>query len=269
VEPSTTTVQGGAHQSEKGFAVQESPLPPSGTNPHVEQTWRAQSHERDSQLIRAIVHDLRNPLTAVKLNAQLIEQAALRDGREKEQRWASLIVSATHRLDGLLQQLSDSERIRSGRIQLQKQPLTFNQLLNEQLAGESLDLDNDPINLVLPKEPLVVLADRARLGQALRNLLSLALQEASPASTVKVHVCNNDGKVTCTILVPKPPETSTNQPLVPEARSPMVADLDGYRNGLTLYVARTLIESHGGQLITADDGGCALAFQIIFPAGQG
>src|SRR5664279_604207 len=67
------------------------------------------------QVIRLISHDLRNPLTAVQLNAQLIERGASRDGREKDQRWASLIVSATRRLDTMLQQLAEAEHIRSGR----------------------------------------------------------------------------------------------------------------------------------------------------------
>jgi signal transduction histidine kinase len=75
--------------------------------------------------IRLIAHDLRSPLTAMQLNAQLIERAASQDARAKEQRWATLIASAARRMDRMIQLLVDAERIRSGRIELGRERIVF------------------------------------------------------------------------------------------------------------------------------------------------
>ena len=221
------------------------------------------------QVIGRIAHDLRNPLTAVQLNAQLIEQAALRGGREQEQRWASLIVSAARRLDGMLQQLAEAERIRSGRTQLAFQPVAFDQLLRETLRGASPSLDTDRIHVTLAKESLAVSADRVRLGQAVVSLLVLALQQADPAAAVTVDVGGSNGEVSCMIRAPKPPEVTAEPPLAPRARETVVAGSIQQSDGIALHVARTLIECHGGQLQVADSAECAITFRIVLPAGRG
>ena len=74
----------------------------------------AKQKDASEPVIRLVSHDLRNPLTAVQLNAQLIERAAVREGREKEARWAGLIAAAARRMDGMIVQLVEAERLRSG-----------------------------------------------------------------------------------------------------------------------------------------------------------
>ena len=222
--------------------------------------------ERYEQVIRLISHDLRNPLTAVQLNAQLIERGASRDGREQEQRWASLIVSATRRLDGMLQQLAEVERICSGRIQLSLTPLSFDQLLHEILDASSPDLDHSRIHVTLAKGSLAVSADRARMGLAVRNLLCLALQQAAPAAAVTVELRGSDGEVSCTIRAPKAPEATADKPLTPGAReTTAAAGRPGQCDGIALHLARTLIECHGGTLQVADSADCAITFRIDLP----
>ncbi len=214
------------------------------------------------ELIRLISHDLRSPLTAMQLNAQLIEQSALRDGREKEQRWASLIVAATRRLDGMLRQLGEAERVRSGQIPLAIEPLVFDQFLR-QLLDSSGDLAGERVHLIPAKESLVLSADRTRLGQAMLNVLHLALQQVAPLARVTVDARDRDGELCCTIIAPVPPEltaqTRAGSAATPAARA-------GGCGGIALHVARTLIECHGGKLRVAEDAERALVFEIALPA---
>jgi signal transduction histidine kinase len=216
-------------------------------------------HER---LIRLISHDLRNPLTAVQLNAQLIEQSAIRGGREKEQRWASLIVSAARRLDSMLQQLGEAERIRSGRIQLDIEPLIFGPFLRELLQGAGVGLDIDRIQLTLPQETLELSADRIRLGKAMLNLLTLASQQTPPSSVVTLDARAGDSKITCTISAPLPPEATSENA---RERLSAAEGRTGMCDGIALHLARSLIESHGGEL-RVDAGDRALVFEIALPA---
>jgi K+-sensing histidine kinase KdpD len=226
----------------------------------------ADQAERYGQVIRLISHDLRNPLTAVQLNAQLIERGASRDGREKDQRWASLIVSAARRLDTMLQQLAEAECVRSGRTKLALTPLTFDLFLREFLAGPGPEFDANRIRVTLPTASLAVLADRARLGQALLNLFRLASQQADASAAIIVDVRGSDREVSCTIRVPTAPDVNANEPI---NRGPREVAADGRAvqcDGLTLYVSRTLIECHGGTLKVVDRTDAVIAFEIVLPA---
>jgi signal transduction histidine kinase len=221
--------------------------------------------ERYDRVIRLLAHDVRNPLTAVQLNAQIIEHAAARDGREKDQRMASRIASAARRLDSMLQQLVEAERIRSGHIPLVREPVALDQLLRELLTKESPGFDLTRIDFTLPKEPVVVSADRARVGQALVNLLCLALQHAGSASVVKIDVQASDGEVSCTLHAPGRQEV--------EAWRPAAASETGETSrtqpsdGMALHLARTLVECHGGRL-QVEDGDHDTNFEIVLPFGR-
>jgi signal transduction histidine kinase len=211
------------------------------------------------QVIRLISHDLRNPLTAVQLNAQLIERAAIRDGREPDQRWASLIVAAVRRLDSILQQLAEAERLRSGRTKLALTPLAFDLFLREFLAGAGPEFDANRVRVTLRKATLAVCADRARLGQAILHLLRLALQHAALGSSVMVEVLGSEGEVSCMIRVPTTTEVTVDEPINGRAGERQC-------DGIALYVARTLIECHGGRLQVTDRTGVAIAFEVVLPA---
>lgn len=228
----------------------------------LDSAFEAQA-ERYGQVIRLISHDLRNPLTAVQLNAQLIEREASRDGREKDQRWASLIVSAARRLDTMLQQLAEAERIRSGRTKLALTPLVFNLFLSELLAGTVPDLEATRIQVTLPQASLAVSADRVRLGQALSNLLRLALQQTATAAAVMIEVVGNDQDVSCVIRVPHVPEATVEGGRPGEGTTAARA---GQCDGIALHVARTLIECQGGTLRITNSADAALVFEIALPA---
>jgi len=202
---------------------------------------------------------LPNPLTAIQLNAQLIEQSALRDGREKEQRWASFIVSSTRRLDGMLRQLGEAERIRSGQIQLAIEPLCFEQFLRQLLDGSGADISRERVHLTSARTSLALSADRSRLGQAMLNVLLLALQQADVPARVTVDARYREGEISCTVTAPVPPELAT---ATAEGRAATPAGCEG----ISLHVARTLIECHGGKLRVAEGADHALVFEIALPA---
>ena len=211
------------------------------------------------QVLRLISHDLRNPLTAVQLNAQLIERAAAQDGRAKEERWASLIASAARRIDKMIQQLVEAECIRSGRIQLVPQPVALDELLHELLAEANGGLERGRISMALPKQSVAISADRKRLGQALDSLLRLALQEA--AAMVGVDVQVKASEVYCTIHAPRRSDADNTAPSdAPHRTEP--------GQGIALHLARTLIECHGGTLQCAEDCAHGLTFEVVLPTNR-
>ena len=227
--------------------------------------------ERYDRVIRLLAHDVRNPLTAVQLNAQIIEQAAARDGREKDQRLAARITSAARRLDGMLQQLVEAERIRSGHVQLVREPVALAQWLRELVAKESAKksandspgVDPARIRVTLPDDGVVISADPVRLGQALVHLLGLALRQADGNSVVGVDVQAGSEEVTCTLRAPGRPENGAYKPASPPNTGESVGSQPS--DGMALHLARTLVECHGGHLLVEEDAARGLRFEVVLP----
>jgi len=127
-----------------------------------------QHHE---QMIRLVSHDIRNPLTSVHLNAQLLQKALAERGLEKEQRLASVVIAAARRLDAMIEELVDSSRVRSGQLRLELRPVAIEHMLPEILARNARSLDTTRVRLALPDGPVLITADIVRLERALISVL--------------------------------------------------------------------------------------------------
>lgn len=201
-----------------------------------------QAQARTDQLLRLIAHDLRNPLTAVQLNGQLIEHAASRDGQAKQERWAHLIVEAARRMDDLLGKLVECERIRSGRI-----PMPLAEIRLDELVCELVAVTRHPVAVTGACAATVVRGNRARLAQALEALVGLAAQEADRGTRIRLQLDSDGGHARCTLHVPRPAANAAVSPDdEPTPAPPPPANTGG--QAIVLHHARTVIEGHDGTL---------------------
>jgi len=221
----------------------------------------AKDDEACAVLVRLLSHDLRNPLTAVQLNAQLLERSAADAGREREQRWAAIITGAARRMDGMIQQLVEAERLRMGLLKLGSQPIALAELFHEVEAQASPACAPHPIRLVLPEAPVVVSIDRPRLGQALTSLLRLTALAADGTAEITVEAAAQNGDVACTLRAPRPVALGAPPADPPPGSAPSDPNL-----GIAFHVARTLIECQNGSLRALTDHAESVGFSLILPA---
>ena len=129
-------------------------------------------------MLRLALHEMRTPLTAVQLNAQLIERSLTNLGLEKECRLASMVVSSARKLDALTQELGDVARLCSGTAALDVRPHDLSSLLPEIISRHAGELDVSRIRIAVPDgEPLPIALDERRLERILVNLLAIVLNQ--------------------------------------------------------------------------------------------
>jgi signal transduction histidine kinase len=213
------------------------------------------SNDRDDgdDFIRLIAHDLRTPLGAMQLNAQLIERLAGQDGREKEVRWAGFIASSARKMDHMIQLLVEAERVRSGRIPLVCETITFATWLEERLAGLPTAEGLRP-SVVVTDRSSAISADLRRLQQALLILLEIARQAFDAEAPMSIAVGRQGAEVVCSIRGPKLGAAS-------HEKSQLTAGHD-----IEVHYVNAVLEAHGGSLGFSVSDETAMGFDVKLPA---
>ncbi|MDA0294463.1 MAG: ATP-binding protein [Planctomycetota bacterium] len=233
---------------------------------------RAADAERLAELgslTSGLAHEIKNPLSTVILNAQLVEEA-IRDLEASEDETAPIL----RRVDALVR---EADRLRTiltdflrfaGRFQLDLEPTD---LIRE--VEDVLDFFHPQVNAAevvlrpdLPPGPLMIPIDAALFKQALLNLLINAVHamEQNPTGhprelLVRVLVESENAEVHVIDSGPGVPEEIRERIF-----HPYVSGTPG-GSGLGLPTARRIIEEHGGRIGLDVLAGRGSDFTIILP----
>ncbi|AKT36651.1 sensor histidine kinase [Chondromyces crocatus] len=210
-----------------------------------------------------ITHEIRNPLSSIGLNLELLEEeiAKLQEGRESAQ-LVSAIRAEVDRLSRIAEQyLSVARRPRP-----QRQPERLQDLIEELTAfvGPELERAHVALRVETDDREVDVLVDEAQLRQALLNLIRNA-REAMPQGgsiTIAVHHLANSAEIS----------VDDTGPGIPEELRASVFDpfftTKQRGTGLGLAVTREIIESHEGTIVCEALTAGGTRFRITLPAEE-
>ncbi len=222
------------------------------------------------EILGVVAHDLRNPLGAISLKAALLERTS---ESEATRRQASAIELVTRRMESLVKTMLDVATIEAGRFSLSPAPCDVEDLLRQSIDElESLASSRQIALASEVKAPgLVVRADRERTLQVLSNLLGNALKFTPDGGAVSVCV-DAQGHMARFVVV-------DSGPGIPEAHLPHLFDrfwkheTNGRRGtGLGLFIVKSIVEAHDGEVSVANrpGGGATFAFTLplVRPSGD-
>lgn len=129
-------------------------------------------------------HELKTPLTSMKIYAQVLERALTKAGDEKNAEFARKMDEQVVKLTSLIGDLLDVTKINSGKIQLNETHFELSQLMNEVVEEQQLSSRH---KITIESEKVAnVFADRNRIGQVMSNLISNAVKYSPDADEVLV-----------------------------------------------------------------------------------
>jgi PAS domain S-box-containing protein len=207
-------------------------------------TERRRSEEERDLFLAALGHDLRNPLSAISMAAQLLSNPELDAAMRRA---VTQIVSGTQRMARLINDLLDLARARrGGGIPLSPGVVDLQDICREVIVEAQLRVPEQPIRL--HSESCIGSYDRDRIFQVVQNLVGNAVEHGAPGRPIVVSLA--PAREWCTIAVcnegPRiPPDVRAHlfDPFYSERRKRRGGGL-----GLGLYIARQLVEAHRGRI---------------------
>jgi signal transduction histidine kinase len=226
------------------------------------------SHEaldlRD-EFLAIVSHDLRNPLSAIALNTQLLERL-VSAGDPRLARISRSLATSIAQMQRIISDLLDLAAIEAGKLSVQLRPGDARRPIEEAVEGaRSATADRSiAIDAVVGPDPLAAHFDPGRIAQVLGNLIDNALKFTSPGGRISVEGRNAEHVVEIRVR-------DTGPGLRPEE---IAVIFDRYRQvekrgrkalGLGLYISRSIVESHGGriQAESAPGEGSTFVFTLL------
>lgn len=227
-----------------------------------------QANELKSELMGIAAHDLKNPLQSVMGYGELISNAS--NVNEKIFRYANLIHQSSQRMLALVNELLDTTALESGKLELQRQPLSLARLAEAAVTAyqDAAGRKSQTLRLDVG-DAGPVSADASRLRQVLDNLLSNAVKYTPSGKAITVWVGTHSGRVRCEVRDEGPGLSDDDRAQVfgkfhrlsakPTAGETSV--------GLGLFIVKQLVDAHGGRVGVDSPPGGGAAFWFEMPAG--
>jgi PAS domain S-box-containing protein len=213
------------------------------------------------QITTSLSHEIRNPLSAIKMNLQILKKNPQIMGND--QRRIDISAKEVNRLEGILEEVLDFAKplqIKTGRVEINAIVLASLDLLEMKFADAGITIVTN-LGSNLP----TIQADGEKLGQALINILLNALEASSYGSKVEIQTSfrpDNGGEVE--ILLADEGHGIPGQ-LASEIFKPFFTTKSS-GTGLGLSNAHRIIEAHGGRIDVDNRPIPGAFFNMILPA---
>ena len=229
---------------------------------------RRLERSREVQLgfIAGVAHDLRNPLSALKLSAETIRPDRPLPPEDKVRERFTLVVRQVEKIERMVEDLLDTARIEAGRLELRMAEQDLRGLLQEGVALHDGTSSSHALVLQMPEEPVLVRYDTTRISQVLNNLLSNAIKYSPEGGQVRVELTTTPdmASVAVTDSGVGIPEAELESIFEPFRRGSTTRDtIPGV--GLGLAVGRRIIEAHGGRIEVESKLGAGSTFRFRLP----
>jgi PAS domain S-box-containing protein len=221
-------------------------------------------------LLAVVSHDLRTPLSAIKLSAHaMVSGDQVGPERRRSRRQVDIILRSTERMGRLIEDLVQAASIESGKFAVQVTSIEVRPLIEEAIqildpiaSASSVHLDYAVGDDVPPIE-----ADRQRVMQVLSNVVGNATKFVGEGGSIHVHVSLRGSAVVFAI--------ADTGPGIPDEELARIFERyergrAGGRHGvgLGLYIAKGIVEAHRGRMWVESHVGVGTTFYFSIPIAE-
>jgi signal transduction histidine kinase len=201
------------------------------------------------RLLSLAVHEFRTPMTVVAGYIRMLLKDRAGPLSDAQRKLLEEAEKSTGRLSALLAEMSDLSALEGGTATINRMPVDVRGILTEAISALPILPDRQiDVDLTVEQEPVMVTGDPVRLRTAFGAVLAALRRELVTATRLHVHESAReaDGRPVAWIVVSDPDHVGA----LVAADAGALTTFDEWRGGcgLSLGVARRVIEAHGGDI---------------------
>ncbi len=230
----------------------------------------AKNEQLRANLLRAISHDLRTPLTSISGNASyLLSDYEKLDHESRRQMFGDIYDDAVW-LINLVENLLAVTRIEEGRMNLNQSAELMDEVISEALCHVDRRSRDHVIQALSGEDFIFARIDAKLIVQVIINIVDNAVKYTPAGSLIQIRAERKNGMVEVAI--------SDNGPGIPDDQKEKVFDMfysgankvaDSRRSlGLGLSLCRSIVNAHGGSIFVSDNQPKGAVFTFTLPLGE-
>ena len=224
-------------------------------------TERKRLERLQQDFVAMASHDLSGPVTVLRARAQLLQRRQAYDEAS-----VTAILEQTQRMERLIDDLRELVRLETGHLELRRLPVMLDHLVHEAIERMRLQAQGHDLRQVTQDPPREVCVDADRIAQVLDNLLGNAVKYSPEGTVITVSVVQSADVVQISIRDQGPGIEPDAIPHLFERFYRATAREVTGGLGLGLYIARTVVTAHGGQIWVESEPGAGSTFAFTLPA---
>jgi signal transduction histidine kinase len=223
-----------------------------------------------SEFVSIVSHEFRTPLTGIQGFSEMMRDEELT--MEEMREYAGDINKDSQRLNRMINEMLDLDRMESGRMTIRPEPIDLNSVVDDVAGRVRPNAPNHTLTLDLQPDLPQVQADRDRMTQVASNLLNNAVKYSPTGGRITVTTRADGPELRLDVrdeglgIPPDALETIFER----FSRVDSLATKDIQGTGLGLPIVRQIVQLHGGKVWAESELGKGSVFHVVLPlAGPG
>jgi signal transduction histidine kinase len=234
-----------------------------------------EANQAKTDFMDRVSHDLKLPMTSIKGYAKLLQMSAGGAWNDQQKEFLTVISNNVDRMARMVKDLLDFSRIEAGRIRLEIQDVQMGEVIDEVIGSVKPQIQNKELDLTVEVEENLpeLRADYGRIVEIVTNFVSNAYKYTPKGGEiyVKAKSYGYNGAIEGVSVTVK--DTGYGISAEDQAKlfnekffrsnDPKIRDEPG--TGLGLWITKTMIETHGGELTFESELGHGTSFTFTLP----
>jgi PAS domain S-box-containing protein len=232
----------------------------------LDNSARKELEQRKDDFISMASHELKTPLTVLKLQTTLLHRQLAKQGIQASAPALSSMEVQINKVTRLVEELLNVSKIQAGRLEYRQETVDLDALLRE--VAETMQ-QTHPSHRILVHGAVQasLMADRDRLGQVFINLLSNAIKYSPDAQTVEMDLSASPETVTICVRdhglgIPREHREKIFERFY-RTSGPKQGAILGL--GMGLYIVAEIVKRHGGTITVDSAVGKGSTFMVTLP----